>query len=103
MITFKNRGHFCNYCRKIIFNKLIAAGIATDVCINQVIWYAWDHPDERETILSEIIALDATHGRKAFQASEKVLLTKYGYESKATDTQRKRNYKGRSNIEHTQV
>ncbi|PTY92933.1 zinc-finger-containing protein [Heyndrickxia sporothermodurans] len=37
-VGFKNRGHFCNYCRKILENK---CGAYSHHTINPAIWYVW--------------------------------------------------------------
>lgn len=39
MNSFKNRSHFCNYCRKILSNKCLEYSHHT---INVVIWEIWD-------------------------------------------------------------
>lgn len=52
--TFKNRGHFCNYFRKVLENKQIKykSRIA-----NALIWFAWKSEDHRDDITSRLLVL----------------------------------------------
>jgi hypothetical protein len=88
---FKNRGHFCNYCRKIIFNKIHGTEL-TSLNINQVIWYAWDFPEHREEILKQIISINEGMTNKQFHMRQRVLLHKYGFTHQYKDFESKLDY-----------
>lgn len=50
-MKFRNRGHFCNYCRKILQNK---CGGFSRTAINPSIWYVWNHPEMMENFLNQL-------------------------------------------------
>jgi hypothetical protein len=89
---FKNRGHFCNYCRKIISNKIKSTGYKL-ININQVIWYGWDHSEEMNTIIGLIKSIDVSVSNKEVNNQLRAILKKYGYSNKPTDLDRKKSYK----------
>jgi hypothetical protein len=83
-MIFKSRGHFCNYCRKILENKCIQFSHQS---INKSIWYAWNHPEERDEFLSLIKATRYTEGEvKLFNDQLRAIALRYkekqGYGSK---------------------
>lgn len=90
--NFKNRGHFCNYCRKILYNK-IAGTELTLINLNAIIWYAWDFPQYREEILSSFINLYTNITDKEFHKRQKALLRKYGFKHYFKDKECKAHYK----------
>lgn len=75
-MNYKNRGHFCNYCRKIIWNKISVVRYIS-ININEAIWYAWDHPETHEQFVAELKALDTSVSNKAFNGQLKALMRKY--------------------------
>lgn len=46
LVTFKNRGHFCNYCRKVIYSKLSKTSHLS-YSLNPVLWDIYDNHPER--------------------------------------------------------
>lgn len=92
-MTFKNRGHYCNYCRKILVNKIIGKNFHT-ININQVIWYGWDNPSYQEEIVDQLKALVSDCTNKEYNNQLRALLHKYGFENKPkSDYERKKNYR----------
>jgi hypothetical protein len=89
--AFKNRGHFCNYCRKILCNKVKDKQFYV-ININEIIWYAWDHPEYTDEILESIKNLNADCTNKQFNNQLKAIMAKYGFTNKKTDYERKKNY-----------
>jgi hypothetical protein len=73
-MLYKNRGHFCNYCRKIIANK--CPGYYHDH-INPTIWYVWEHPDLQENFKTDLINLQTTETINQFNRQLKKLAKKY--------------------------
>lgn len=94
MIEFKNRGHYCNYCRKIIENKIVGKKFQT-ININQVIWHGWDHPEVRSAIIDSLMELDAECSNKEFNGQLRSLMDHYGFKDSSSDRQRKSQYKQR--------
>lgn len=78
MTEFKNRGHFCNYCRKILSNKS-----PQHIDINPAIWTVWDSND-KVTITEFVLALSNTKYDetlpkpiKNFNKQLKIIIQKY--------------------------
>lgn len=71
---FKNRGHFCNYCRKILFSK----------CpeyfhhhINPAIWWVWEHPERITEFLTDLKKAEFRGSVKGFNRYLKIIRDKY--------------------------
>jgi hypothetical protein len=99
--AFKNRGHFCNYCRKILCNKIKGTDFnLINLNMNEVIWYAWDHPEYMDEILESFKNLNTDCTNKQFRNQLKALMAKYGFTpGKKTDYERKRNYEQKAQEE----
>lgn len=70
-MVFKNRGHFCNYCRKILFNKLVGIAPAQGFTgikgiDNHVLWHVWDSQDDslKEQFIKDLTDLQFADGSK---------------------------------------
>lgn len=91
-VIFKNRGHFCNYHRKILENKVKDKQFSM-INVNEVIWYAWDHPEYADEILESLKNLNTDCTNKQFNNQLKAIMHKYGFTTgKKTDRERKRSY-----------
>lgn len=62
-LKFKNRGHFCNYCRKVLLSKCPSYSSAV---INHSIWYVWKNPELMEEFLKKIKSCKPTESAKQF-------------------------------------
>lgn len=91
MTAFKNRGHFCNYCRKILFNKVHDKDFSI-ININEMIWYAWDHPEYMNEILDSLKNLDTDCTNKQFNNQLKAIMKRYSFSNQKTDRDRKKHY-----------
>lgn len=47
LVTFKNHGHFCNYCRKVLDNKVSSNSYYERHFVNLVLWEVYDKHPER--------------------------------------------------------
>jgi hypothetical protein len=67
-LRFNNRGHFCNYCRKILENKCSDYSHHT---INPAIWYVWKNrktPDLMSEFLEKLKATTFNNSVKEFNS-----------------------------------
>lgn len=80
---FKSRGHFCNYCRKVISN--ISPKYNHHV-INPSIWYVWNNQDLMPEFIDMLKSLKPSKSVKGFNGKLKQIANHYkhlpGYGSK---------------------
>lgn len=77
---FKNRGHFCNYCRKIVYNKVKDTDYQGVISINESIWEVWNTGNEctMESFVKDLESLEVKPKCKMFNDQLRVIINKYG-------------------------
>lgn len=75
---FKNRGHYCNYCRKILSNKCPEFN---HEYINYAIWYFWEYDENMLPFIRDLktISYDPTkkHVIRYFNTQLKEIIAKH--------------------------
>jgi len=78
VVLFKNRGHFCNYCRKILSNKV--RGAFNDYAhhiINPSIWYVWSHKEYMGMFLTQLKSLEFNDSIKHFNNELRAIASQF--------------------------
>ena len=82
-IDFRSRGHFCNYCRKILFNKIYDKAKSLPqgypiININEVMWYVWNNDDlKKEEFILDLSHLEVKDTAKEFNKLLRALKAKW--------------------------
>lgn len=77
MPNFRSRGHYCNYCRKVVDNK--TSGSYHHHILNTLLWHVWDNsPSRVDELVLDIVGLTPCITQKQFNSQVKALYSKYG-------------------------
>lgn len=77
MAHFNNRGHYCNYCRKVVASKC-GVGLGYHHTLNKVLWHVWENSPERvDELLVSIKAFTPRATESLFNKQIKSLYSKF--------------------------
>lgn len=79
---FRNRGHFCNYCRKVVGSKCARGTGYNHHLLNQVLWEVWDNQlDRADELVAYIKAFETCPKEKLFNNQIRALHRRFGLSS----------------------
>lgn len=77
-MQFRNRGHFCNYCRKVVASKCEKGTGYSSSTLNPVLWHVWENEPERiEELLLLIKSFETKPKEKVFNKQIKALYSMF--------------------------
>jgi len=73
-MVFRSRGHFCNYCRKVVASKCYQGTGYNRYLLNSILWHVWENePSRVDELIACIKAFETYPKEKLFNKQIRAL------------------------------